>query len=572
MRKQIIAIALAVLLIVSVVPMAVVSAAGSMSISAGTVEADLKAGDTVKVPVSFTENSGYGYGYVVANWDSSALVLTDVEYTSLAPKQASAAPIDNDGSYKVSFGDMMTMTPFEGTGEAFSLVFTISDTATAGDYNITLSDDEVYDCDIDPVTTSATGGTVTLKTDAPATAVLNMEAGTVSADLVAGATVKVPVFFTENSGYGYGYVTTTWNKDALELTDVEYNDALAPKQASAAPISNDGTYKVSFGDMMSMTPFEGAGVAFNLVFKITEAATADNYVIDLSAPEVYTVDIETMDSGAVSGLVTLESGETPHTHTLSKVEKVKPGCETPGTEAYWKCTDETCGKMFSDAEGKNEIDAPVSIPKTGHAWDTGTITKYPKCTEKGKIHYVCQNNPSHTYDDDIAAKGHVNMTHVPYKAPTATEDGNKEYYICNDCNEWFWDVTGNALITDHSEVIIPATGVEPTTAEPTTVEPVEETTVAPEEPTTVAPEETTTVAPEETTVATDEETTTEAVEPTTKAATPDSPATGDSPSAPGNNGTPKTGDSGMLALWITLMLAGLAGMATTVAVTKAKNK
>ena len=578
MKKRILAIALVALLIASVVPMAV-SAAGTMSISAGTVEATLKAGDTVKVPVSFTENSGYGYGYVVAGWDSSALVLTDVEYTALAPKQSSAAPVENDGSYKVSFGDMMTTTPFTGTGEAFNLVFTISETATAGDYTITLSNDEVYDPDIDTVTTSATGGTVTLKTDAPeppATAKLSMEAGTCTTDLVAGDTVTVPVNFTENSGYGYGYVTASWDKDALELTNVTYT-SLAPKQSSAAPIENDGTYKVSFGDMMATAPFEGTGEAFSLVFTITSAATAGDYTIGLSDTEVYTTEIVTMDSEAASGKVTLNAGETPHSHTLTKHDEVPAECEKDGTKAYWSCE---CGKLFSDAEGNHEISAPEIIPATNHDWDEGTVTTPATCTTAGVITYKCKNNPTHTYNDTISAKGHTNMTHVEYKAPTATEDGNKEYYICNDCHKWFWDATGNALITDHSEVIIPATGVEPTTAAP---EPVEETTVAPEpttvepvvEPTTVEPVvEPTTVEPVEETTVAPEETTAETVEPTTKAATPDSPATGDTPGGkPGaDNGTPKTGDTGMLALWITLMLAGIAGMATTVVVTKVKKK
>ncbi|MEE0873123.1 MAG: hypothetical protein UIH27_06585, partial [Ruminococcus sp.] len=76
-----------------------------------------------------------------------------------------------------------------------------------------------------------------------------LAAQNVTADLKAGDLVKVPVNIVNNpeDGYEYGYVTVDWNKDALELTSIEYNDALAPAQGSAAPINNSGTYKVSFG-------------------------------------------------------------------------------------------------------------------------------------------------------------------------------------------------------------------------------------------------------------------------------------------------------------------------------------
>ena len=57
-----------------------------------------------------------------------------------------------------------------------------------------------------------------------------------------------------------------------------------------------------------------------------------------------------------------------HTHELSEVAKVEPGCETTGTEAYYTCSG--CDKHFSDAEGTTEIPAPVTIDATGHNWST----------------------------------------------------------------------------------------------------------------------------------------------------------------------------------------------------------
>ena len=47
-------------------------------------------------------------------------------------------------------------------------------------------------------------------------------------------------------------------------------------------------------------------------------------------------------------------------HSLKKVKQVDATDTTEGTEAYWKCSD--CGKLFSDAQGKNEIKEPFAIP------------------------------------------------------------------------------------------------------------------------------------------------------------------------------------------------------------------
>lgn len=57
------------------------------------------------------------------------------------------------------------------------------------------------------------------------------------------------------------------------------------------------------------------------------------------------------------------------------------------------------------------------------------------------------------------------LTRVPYKAPTLTSEGNKEYYTCSDCDEWFWDNGPSKIIEDHASVIIPKAA--PATATPT---------------------------------------------------------------------------------------------------------
>ena len=48
-------------------------------------------------------------------------------------------------------------------------------------------------------------------------------------------------------------------------------------------------------------------------------------------------------------------------HSLIRHEKAEPTYTAEGTEEYWKC--DQCEKLFSDADGINEIKEPVTIPK-----------------------------------------------------------------------------------------------------------------------------------------------------------------------------------------------------------------
>ena len=65
-------------------------------------------------------------------------------------------------------------------------------------------------------------------------------------------------------------------------------------------------------------------------------------------------------------------------HNLTATLAVAATCTEPGNVEYWTC--ERCGKIFSDAEGKNEITLEDTvIPATGHKWNEGEITNGPTC-------------------------------------------------------------------------------------------------------------------------------------------------------------------------------------------------
>lgn len=57
-------------------------------------------------------------------------------------------------------------------------------------------------------------------------------------------------------------------------------------------------------------------------------------------------------------------------HKLKAVERKEATTEAAGYEAYWEC--ENCHKLFSDSEGKNEIQKPVEIGKLDPTAEKGS--------------------------------------------------------------------------------------------------------------------------------------------------------------------------------------------------------
>ena len=62
---------------------------------------------------------------------------------------------------------------------------------------------------------------------------------------------------------------------------------------------------------------------------------------------------------------------------------------------------------------------------------------------------------------------------VPASEPTASAEGNKEYYVC-DCGKWFADAEGTTEITDHDSVVLPKLVIAPEDAALPTEEKTEE--------------------------------------------------------------------------------------------------
>ncbi|MDM8203318.1 Ig-like domain-containing protein [Faecalicoccus acidiformans] len=175
------------------------------------------------------------------------------------------------------------------------------------------------------------------------------------------------------------------NKDSLTLQE-KGSDTLTATVEPADATNQDVIWKSS--DTSIATVSEDGTVT---------AISAGNATITATAAD---------GSGkSASCSVTVTHGDMVHT------PKKDATCTADGNEEYWTC--ETCGKIFSDAEGKTEIKlSDTVIPATGH-----TLTK----TEANKA--------------------------------TMDASGNIEYWYCSDCEKYFKDEKGEHEITLDETII-----------------------------------------------------------------------------------------------------------------------
>jgi len=142
--------------------------ADALNIRAIDVSADIDSlSDEIRVDVESTSNPGYIVGMFTVGWDSDALVLDTVEYNNVLAPDNGSPPIENDGSYPVSFGDDLALKDYAGTGRLVTLVFHATNNVKSGDYQlrITAKQQDFLNFDLDTVPFTTQNGTISLKVD-----------------------------------------------------------------------------------------------------------------------------------------------------------------------------------------------------------------------------------------------------------------------------------------------------------------------------------------------------------------------------------------------------------------------
>ncbi len=134
---------------------------------------------------------------------------------------------------------------------------------------------------------------------------------------------------------------------------------------------------------------------------------------------------------AVMGFVGCDfMGNNQDEHILSRITGKEASCTENGISEHYVCTH--CSKLFSDAEGKNEL-TDITIPALGHD-EVSHNAQAADCTHIGWNAYVaCSRCEEYTTYEEIPALGHDEITHDGKEA-TYTEIGWNEYVTCSRCD------------------------------------------------------------------------------------------------------------------------------------------
>ncbi len=128
---------------------------------------------------------------------------------------------------------------------------------------------------------------------------------------------------------------------------------------------------------------------------------------------------------AITAMVAMSScggSASEHEHKLTEVAEIPATCTEGGTEGYYTCSD--CDKLFSDAEGSVEIEAPKSIGKLGHSFTKYASNNDATCTADGTKSAKCDRCD----ETDTRADADSKLGHDHSSAWTFDADGH--WHVC----------------------------------------------------------------------------------------------------------------------------------------------
>ena len=195
--------------------------------------------------------------------------------------------------------------------------------------------------------------------------------------------------------------------------------ATAPDQANKGG-TTEGIVKFMFEDPEMEGVKVSKGTLYTVKFKVKAGAATG-----VCKPELFVEVLNDRDANPMTSVVSSVASvaitaPTPaHTCTLTKVPAKAATCTEDGNIEYYQCSDTTCGKLYKDAAGTQEI----------------------------------------TKADIVIKAGHTDLKLYPAKEPTCDSDGCVAYWFCTGCDNYYFDNNGAVgEKTTVEKVAIPATG------------------------------------------------------------------------------------------------------------------
>ena len=231
-------------------------------------------------------------------------------------------------------------------------------------------------------------------------------------------------------------------------------------------------YDANEFDVSGLEFIRKVSTILNKALSTSETLVLENVTTDMNGMKIRCAAyyLDGLNSGVkISDTVTLtvKVREACAVHDLIHYAEKAPTCCSTGNIEYWQC--DVCHRIYVDEAATVETnikEITVAIDPAAHSM-THHERMEPTCKKDGNIEYWqcdhCGNrygNPEGTGNtlrlsdieiDNETAK-HV-LTKVEAKESTCCEQGNKEYYVCEVCGDYF-----NAVGTQKyskSEVMLP---------------------------------------------------------------------------------------------------------------------
>ncbi|MBO4939084.1 MAG: hypothetical protein J6C98_08835 [Oscillospiraceae bacterium] len=206
-----------------------------------------------------------------------------------------------------------------------------------------------------------------------------------------------------------------------------------------------------------------SGVVGTFTLKVI-AETATTGTVSASVSQ------NTGDASVVAASVEITAEAPEHVHTIEHVAAIAPACHYEGNIEYWYCSDAECMMVWQD-EALTQLTNLKNVVEPALGGEVVHMEAVEAaCHYDGNIEYwVCYECEQVWQDEALTQLTNIKnvvkpavggeVVHVEAKEPTATEDGNIEYWTCESC-EQVWQDEALTQLTNIKNVVKPAIGGE----------------------------------------------------------------------------------------------------------------
>jgi len=249
------------------------------------------------------------------------------------------------------------------------------------------------------------------------------------------------------------------------------------KYISYGQIYDDGTMKNCLVKYMrataSATQVRREEYFCTITLKVKDDAASGTYDLNVLQMDGIYLGNAKFQFATMNTTITVNGSEPAHTcsaTTLTPVEGKSATCTEAGWNGYYKCSDETCGKLYASADATGEI-LDLEAWKTGdgkiEAKGHGETNGFRYNSNNNGTHDVVCDDCGQTTETNVDCSGTStecegtdtcskcggtfdlahNITYVPEVIPeNCQQTGHGEYWYCDKCEAYFGDAEGSYQI------------------------------------------------------------------------------------------------------------------------------